>query len=681
RKVVLLITVLIVAACVVKLVHVYTQELPSLEQLHNIEPSLITKIYSSEGSVLKEYYHQRRIVVPLAKMPPHLIEALIATEDQRFYKHWGVDVFGIFRAMIKNILKGDLTAQGGSTLTQQLARTLFLTPEKVLSRKIKEILAAIKIERTYSKNEIIEMYLNQCYFGKGAYGIQAAAQLYFNKDVEELSISDCAVLVGILVAPSRFSPLNSPELATQRRNIVLTRMASENILTQATADSLRARPLEISPFPGEIGEAPYFTELVRQHIEKRYGETALYQGGLTIYTTLRLDLQKAAERELIAKLDTLQRDIEIKFPLSDPDYTLSHVDSSKNGKGQTRVYKKLQGALLAMDNSTGKILSLVGGRDFDETKFNRATQALRQPGSSFKPFVYVAAIEKGLHPSDIMYDTPVVLENLPGEEWRPRNYDRIYRGPVTLREGLADSRNLVAIKLLQKVGPELAVDYAKLMGISSPLNPVPSIAIGTSEVTLWEMVRAFSAFPNQGVLIEPLFIEKIVDRYGNILEDNKTTKRELVLDRETAYIVTSMMQSVIDGGTGSSVRRYGFIRPAAGKTGTTDQTTDNWFLGFVPQITCGVWIGFDDKTSIGSHMTGGSTAAPVWAEVMKSACEHLPVEDFVIPDHVFRRTVCWDSGKLATRNCPKPITDLFTADTEPKERCPLHPGPVDSVPY
>src|SRR5574341_276399 len=623
----------------VKLIHIYNNELPSLEQLHNIEPSLTTTIYSADGEVLQEYYHQRRILVPLKKMPPYLIEALLATEDQRFYRHWGVDSQGIIRAFFSNILKGNLTAQGGSTITQQLARTLFLTREKVISRKIKEILTAVKIERTYSKDEILEMYLNQCNFGKGAYGIQAAAHLYFGKDVEELSVSDCAVLIGLLPAPNRYSPLNNLDYALTRRNVVLSRLAAERKITKSEADSLQKLPLTIAPVPLKQGKAPYFTEMVRQYLEKKYGEKALYTEGLTIYTSLNLPLQKEAEKQLYAMVDTLQKGIEARRTLKSQEYTVAYLDSSGEKPVWKRKYKQLQGALVAMDNSTGEILALVGGRDFDDTKFNRAVQALRQPGSAFKPFVYVAALEKGFHPSDIMFDTPVVLENRPGEEWEPRNYDMQFRGPLTLREGLADSRNLIAIKLLQRISPYSAVEYAQRLGITSPLNAYASIAIGTSEVTLWQMVKAFSVFPNQGVLVEPFYIKKIVDRYGNILEENRSPKKEMVLNQKTAYLMTSMMQSVIDQGTGSAVRARGFSRPAAGKTGTTDETTDNWFIGFVPQITCGVWIGFDDKTSIGSHMTGGSTAAVVWGEFMKAACQNLPVANFVMPEGVFYRTV------------------------------------------
>ncbi len=660
-------------AASLKTYHVYQRDLPSLEDLHNIEPSLITKIYSSDDQVLQEFYSERRILTPLNKIPRHLIDALIATEDNRFYEHWGVDLFGIGRAFITNIFRGAFV-QGGSTITQQLARTLFLTREKTITRKIKEGLTAIKIERTYSKDEILELYLNQSYFGKGAYGIQAAAQTYFGKAVDSLTVSDCAVLVGILKAPNRYSPLVSPQLAKGRRNVVLENLADHGTITEKQADSLKKLDLAVNPSLGPGGEAPYFTEMVRQYLEEKYGEAVLYSGGLTVYTTLNLALQKKADSALYTQLDVLQKQMENTHSLRDQNYTEVVVDTVAGKLKNKRAYKKIQGALVAMDNQTGDILALTGGRDFAQTKFNRAIQALRQPGSAFKPFVYAAAIDEGFKPTDIFYDTPIVLTDGTGKEWKPNNFDREFRGPVTLREGLQDSRNLVAIKLLQKIGEQKAVDYAHKMGIKSDLMAVPSIAIGTSEVTLLEMTQAFSVFPNQGIKVEPRYILKVTDRYGNILEENKTVKRQEVLSRQTAYILTNMLQSVVDKGTGYAVRALGFSRPAAGKTGTTDETTDNWFIGFVPQITAGVWIGYDDKTSIGPNQTGGGTCAPVWTYLMKKATENLAPENFAIPPGIVFRNVCLESGDLATQSCPHTAFEVFTEKTEPKSSCHLHPG-------
>ena len=506
----------VLLALTLRINRIYQKDLPSLEELHNIEPSLITRIYSVDGKVLHEFYSERRTLTPLNRMPRHLIEALIATEDNRFYQHWGVDLLGIGRAFVTNIFKGGFV-QGGSTITQQLARTLFLTREKTITRKIKEGLTAIKIERTYSKDEILELYLNQSYFGKGAYGIQSAAFTYFGKAVDSLTVSDCAVLIGILKAPNRYSPLVSPELARGRRNVVLKSLANWGTITRKEADSLQKLELAVNPSTSQGGEAPYFTEMVRQYLEEKYGEGTLYSGGLSVYTTLNLELQKTADTALNFQLNILQKQMENTHSLRDQNYTLEVPDTVKTKsktKTQTkRVYKKIHGALVAIDNQTGDILALIGGRDFVQTKFNRAVQALRQPGSAFKPFVYAAAIDEGFKPTDIFYDTPIVLTDGTGKEWKPNNYDREFRGPVTLRVGLQDSRNLVAIKLLQKIGPQKAVDYAYKMGIRTNLYAVPSIAIGTSEVTLLQMAQAFSVFPNQGIKVEPRFILKVSDRY------------------------------------------------------------------------------------------------------------------------------------------------------------------------
>jgi len=670
---VIFVIALFLVGVMIRTYYVYKKDLPSLAQLHNIEPSLITKIYSADGEVIKEYYTERRIQVPLERMPPHLIDALLATEDRRFFKHWGVNLLALGRAFWNNLSEWRW-AQGASTITQQLARTLFLTPEKPISRKIKEILTAMRIERNYSKEEILEMYLNQCYFGKGAYGIQAAALLYFNKNVEDLSISECAVLIGIPKNPSRYSPLDHPKLAQLRRNIVLNAMRDFKRISGEFADSLKKFPLEIDHTPVPTGEAPYFTEMVRQYLENKYGEDALYSGGVSVYTTLNLDLQKAAEEILQTQLDMLQKNMESTYALWDTNYTMVVTDSSGDEPTQKRTYKEIQGALMALENRTGNILVLMGGRDFEQSQFNRAVQAKRQPGSGFKPFIYTAAIDNGARPIDIMYDTPLFFIGEDGKEWSPENFDRIFRGPVTLREALAKSINVISAKLIEKVTPQQTIFYASSMGIKSPLSPYPSLALGTSEVSLQEMVSAFSIFPNQGIKVEPKYILKITDRYGNILEENKTSKREEVLSAQTAYIMTTMLGSVINKGTGWGSRARGFYRPAGGKTGTSDNCTDNWFIGFTPQVTAGVWIGYDDKTVIGENITGAHTALPVWSDFMIETHDTLYVEDFEVPPGITFRTVCLESGFLATNRCPRIITDIFTEETVPQEYCDLHPS-------
>ncbi len=651
----------------------YRQDLPSLTQLHNIEPSLVTKIYSADGTVIKEFYTERRLLIPLKRMPPHLIDAILATEDRRFFKHWGVNSLSMCRALWESLWFGH-RVRATSTITQQLARTLFLTPERTISRKIKEVLTAIKIERNYTKEEILEMYLNQCYFGRGAYGVQAAAQLYFGKNVDELDTLECVTIIGIPKSPSRYSPINHPDLALTRRNVVLESMKRFGKLSPELADSMKTLPLEISPTQAPVGEAPYFTEMIRQYLEKEYGEDILYQGGLSVYTTLDLKMQKAAEEALLAELETRQQQMEKTHSLKDTTYTIEVIDSADGTLGKKKVYRQLQGALVAMDNKTGNILALVGGKDFGHSQWNRAVQAPRQPGSGFKPFIYTATIENGAKPIDIVYDIPIILTGDDGKEWSPQNFDEVFRGPVTLRRALAKSINVVSAKLIQKVTPQQTIFFASHMGISTPLSPYPSLALGTSEVTLWDMVQAFSVFPNGGIKVEPKYVVRITDRYGKVLEEDEYSKRDEVLSAQTAYIMTTMLQSVISEGTGMGARAWGFTRPAGGKTGTTDNCMDNWFLGFTPQITAGVWIGYDDKIVIGKNVTGAHTALPVWTNFMISAHQDLPVEDFKVPPGIYFRTVCLESGLLATDRCPRVITDVFTQETLPDRTCDLHPS-------
>ncbi len=650
------------------------KDLPSLSQLHNIEPSLSTKLYGADGTLIKEFYIERRTLIPLKELPPYLVDALLATEDRRFYHHWGIDLLGILRALASNITRGEIT-QGASTITQQLSRTLFLNLDQTLSRKTKEALTALRIERTYSKDEILEMYLNQCYFGKGAHGIQAAAQAYFSKKAQELTLPECAFLVGILKNPSRYSPFRHPDLALRRRNLVLRSMVDNRQLSQQEYDSLKTLPLQLDPSSSRTGTGAYFSEMVRQYLIVEYGEESLYSGGLSVYTTLNPEMQKTAEEIINNQLALQQKNFESSHSLDEDEYTTVVTDTVEGKVKRRRVFKELQAALVAIDNRNGNILAMVGGKDFGKSEFNRAVQAPRQPGSAFKPFVWTAALEHGFKPTDIIYDTPVILQAGDGTEWNPGNFDNAYRGPMTLREALRISRNVVSVKLVQKVTPQEVVKYAHLLGVNSYLAPYPSISLGATEVNLLELTRAYSVFPNGGVKVEPRYILNIKDRYGNVLEDNRAVKKEEVLDPQTAYIMTSMLRSVIDdGGTGYPARLWGFDRPAGGKTGTTDWNMDTWFIGFTPQITVGVWVAFDDKTSLGKHGTGTEVALPIWTEFMKFASSNMEVLDFEKPEGVFLRTVCLESGLLATNRCPNTATDLFTERTEPREYCNLHPS-------
>ncbi len=650
--------------------HVYQYELPSIEEVYNIEPPLKTKIYAADGTLLQEFYNQNRVLTPFSEMPPHLVEMLMAVEDQQFYDHWGINPRRVAIVAITNLLKMEIEA-GASTITQQVARMLFLTRKQTFERKFKEALTAIKLERTYSKDEILEMYLNLYYFHR-AYGISAAAHSFFSKRPQELTVSDCAILLGMLKGPVINSPFNNPDKALTARNRVLYAYYSYGGISEEEYDSLRETPLEIRPPDEEPGRAPYFTEYIRQYIEEEYGVDRLYNGGLKVYTTIDWELQQAADSAISGRLDTLQAVIEARHRANDPKYTQFLPDTVDSNGDSIRVYKQIQGAALVIDNENGDVLAMVGGRDFDKTKFNRAVQAPRQPGSSFKPFVYTAAIDNGWTPDSIMYDNSIVLD-IPGtDDWRPHNFDNKYLGRMTIRKGLKLSRNMIAIKLLLKIRPELAVFYAQQMGIQSPLRPVPSLAIGTSEVYLQELVSAYTVFPNGGIRIPPRHILKIVDRYGNVLEDNSAVQKEEVLAAETAYIMVNLLQSVMEpGGTGYGARWRGFTRPAGGKTGTSDDFRDNWYMGFTPQITTGVWVGFDDNTSIGNNMTGSANALPIWTQIMLAAHQDKPVEDFKIPTDIIFADVCLESGKLATKYCRNVVSEVFTEMTVPKDSCDI----------
>ncbi|MCP4632899.1 MAG: PBP1A family penicillin-binding protein, partial [candidate division Zixibacteria bacterium] len=650
-------------------------DLPSFEQLHNIEPSLITRVYANDSTLIKKFFKEHRILISYNDIPPHLKNALLATEDRNFYSHWGVDLTGILRALYVIAFQPG-RIQGGSTITQQLSRLLFLSAERTIPRKIKEALTAIKLERNYSKNEIMAMYLNQSPFGSYTYGIQSASQYYFGKNTDELDINESATLVGMLKAPNRYSPIHHHERATMRRNVVINSMVDYGVLSPISADSLKKDSLNVYEKENIPYVGAYFTEMIRRNLEEHYGEDILYNSGFSVYTTLDYDMQAIGEEIIHKFLDSLQMEIELLHPVDDEKYTIP-IGISEEGD-TLRVFKKLQGALICIDNKTGAILTMVGGRDFKETKFNCAIQAFRQPGSAFKPFVYTTAIDNGYSPTFQLNDSPIVIP-LGDEEWRPHNIDFAFRGLMTIREGLRASRNLIAIKLIMepRVTPQQVVFYAHQMGIKSPLNPVPSLAIGTSEVNLLEICAAYSVFPNGGIRTEPFYIQQIIDRYESIIEERDRGYQDEVLSSQTTYIMTHMLQTVIDHGSGIGARLRGFRRPAGGKTGTTDDWTDNWFIGFTPQLTTGVWIGFTEdqntkievKENIGE--TGSSTALPVWTEYMKAVHNSLPVEHFIMPPGLIQVEVCSESGLLPNEKCPKLTEEIFRINQAPTQECTM----------
>ena len=631
------------------------QDLPRIDQLKNYQPSLITKIYSDNGEVIAKFFRERRETVSLSDTPLSLREAFIALEDQNFYHHHGIDIKRILKAVWIDLITWS-RSQGASTITQQLARSLFLTPKKTISRKIKEIILAIQIEKRYSKDEILKMYFNQIYFGQGVYGVGEAASFYFGKNVSELNLAESAFLAGIPRNPSYYSPLNHLSNALRRKNFVLQRMREVGFITKEEEDRAKKIPIKIVGLSdnkkrGNVYYAPYFAECVRQKIAQKYGYEMLWRGGLKVYTTLNLKMQQAAEEALIPYLKK----------------------------------KNFQGALIAMDPHTGFVKAMVGGRDFKESQFNRATQAYRQTGSAFKLFTYTAAIDsKRFTPVSPFYDAPIAFKytreirkigeiKRKKKLWSPQNYEKHYWGKVFLWQMFAHSINVASVRLLQEIGVGKVINYAKKMGIDSPLNYDLTLTLGSSSVTLLEIVKGYATIANYGIKMKPILIQKIKDSKGNILEENFPSG-EAVISSQTSFIMIDLLKKVIDYGTGKRVRWLGFDRPCAGKTGTvgwpgekdTDKTMDAWFIGFTPDLVAGVWIGKDDGSPLGEKLTGSAAAIPVWTKFMKESLKGKPTKDFPSPPGIVFKKIDIETGLLATPKSKEALWFAFLKGTSPK---------------
>jgi penicillin-binding protein 1A len=642
----------------------FSRDLPSTARLEMIEPALKTQVYAADGSLVGEFYIEDRALVPLEEIPKYMVDAIVAIEDRKFFSHWGVDIFGIARAAITNVRKGRI-AQGGSTITQQLARNLFDMYENTLSRKIKEALLAIRIERAYSKDEILEMYLNQIYFGAGAHGVEAAARVFFGKHASELTVGESALLAGIPKSPRDYSPIYHLDRALQRRNVVLQSMVETRTLFAEDADSISVEPVEIrSGRDDKPAFAAYFLEEVRRYLEQKYGADRLYHDGLKVYTSLDPYLQRVAEDSMETQIQRMERWKDIEF-------TKERYDTLFAKGEQEGPPDYIQGGVIAIDVQTGGIKALVGGRDFKHSKWNRATQAKRQPGSAFKPFIFLAAIESGYTPADILLDAPVVLDLPNGDVWKPSNFTERFEGEVSLRHSLNFSINIAAIRLLMALGPISAINYAHMLGIKSDLENVYALALGVSEVTLLELTNAYATIAAGGVRSEPILVNKVLDREGKVLEEN-IAYREEVLDRRTNYMITNLLESVVNEGYGRTARRMGFMEPAAGKTGTTDGCTDAWFVGFTNEIAVGVWAGFDEKRSMGRRMTGGRVSVPIWTNVMMAYYRDHKGDPFVEPEGIVHQVICEESGLLATRGCNRFRREVFIEGTEPRRRCDRH---------
>ena len=601
----------------------YLEDLREISsQIDNFRPSFTTRLYDVKGRLIDELYTENREYVRLSDIPIQLQKAFIASEDQNFYRHPGIDMNGILRAVLQNLLNRRIV-EGASTITQQLARNRFLSQKRIMNRKIKEIILALLIEKKYTKDEILEAHLNQIYFGHGAHGVKTAALIYFGKSLSQLNLAEIAMLTGIPRSPGNFSPYVNLHAAKVQQKRVLRRMTEMGYITQADMEKALETPIVLSGLKNMASGAPYFVDHILKELLANYDEEMVFNGGLKVYTTLDLDLQRIAD--------------------------------------QTLQESGYQGAVLCLDPKTGGILAMVGGRNYQESKFNRATQAHRQPGSAFKPFIYTTAIDNGITPVDIFVDEPLDFPN----GWKPKNYEKKFIGAVTVHEALEKSINIIAIKLLQQLGIDQIVNYARKMGIRSQIQKNLSIALGTSEVTLLEMVDAYCAFANSGRVPEPFAITKIVDWEENVLYTGKKTVRQAI-PSDTAYIMARLLQGVIERGT---AKRANIDRPAGGKTGTTEDYIDALFIGFTPDMVCGVFLGNDDRTPLGPSKTGGIIAAPIFAKVMKAAHENIPVHDFVKPENVIELPVCSTSGLLPSTACKKTVVLPFKSGSEPLETC------------
>ena len=660
------------------------QDLPSIYDLEGYTPALSTKVYDIHNEVIAEFSVEKRALLPLNRIPVDMQNAVIAMEDNRFFRHWGISPRGIARALLRDLLH-QRAAQGASTITQQLAKLIFLKPEKTISRKVREIFMALQIEKNFSKPEILQLYLNQIYFGTGAHGVQAAAKIYFGKEVRDLTLGDCALLTGLIPRPEAYSPFRSPDKALQRKRLVLQRMLEEGYITPSEKEKAEAEPLPSEKFFSAASEASYFVEYVRQQLEPKYGFNMLWRGGLKIYTTLDLPAQKTAEALMEKNLQALDDDV-----AKEHQKLLAAAEHSDQTDISTAPLR-LQGAFMMMDVKTGAVSVMIGGRDYKETKFNRVTQARRQPGSAFKPFVWMSALMNGYTAASTVEDIPMAFY-YDGRDWRlfegatdqysidlatqpfvgnkdfkiwvPQNYTGRYAGKTTLREALERSRNLSSIWLVDKVGATVVAETARRAGVKSPMQPVLSLGLGTSAVPLFEMLNGFSTFANNGIRVEPYAVARVVDAQGKVLEDHIPAEAE-AFSPQYSYLIVNMMKGVVERGTGVRARELG--RPIAGKTGTSQDHRDMWFIGMTPDVAAGAWMGYDDFSTIESKdWTGGATVVPWWTQIMAELLKNQPVRDFPVPEGITLVMIDPDTGRLALPTSKRKFMEAFLKGTEPR---------------
>ncbi len=740
--------------CLLAGVYFYlSRDLPKISSLADYRPPIITTVYSDDNRKIAEFSRERRIVVPLEKIPEKLRQAFVAAEDSRFYKHKGIDLLSIIRAFFKNLEAGTIV-QGGSTITQQVTKSFLLTPERSYRRKIKEAILAYRIDKVFSKEEILFLYLNQIYLGHAAYGVEAASENYFGKSITELNLAECAILAGLPQAPSRYSPFRHPQRAQERQIYVLNRMVAENYITNIEATEAMNTALDIKPRKNwYIEEVPVYTEHIRRYIEKKYGTDVLYREGLKIYAAVNIEMQKIARKEIEQGLEALDKRQGFRGPLQHiapeemeafaetltagkeqnllepgmivkgfvtavddqkktvsvnmgsekgsialadmkwartPDPEIAYYEARVRRPGdvlnpgdviQVRLKSKrtdvqqwtlaleqkpsAQAALLCIEAETGKVKAMVGGMNFRQSQFNRAIQSRRQPGSAFKPIIYAAALDKGYTPATMLIDSPIVYEDKAHDfTWKPKNYKKKFYGPTLLRKALAKSRNVVTVKILKDIGIDYAIDYTRKLGITSDISRDLSMALGSSGLSLLEISRAYSVFANQGYLVDSVFITKVIDRDGNVLEEAHPVKKK-VIDKSTAYIITNLLEGVVKHGTGHRIRAL--KRPAAGKTGTTNNLFDAWFVGYTPRYITGTWVGFDTEQPLGKSETGSRAASPIWLGFMKKILADKPVRVFQVPEEVVFSKIDAETGLLPIPESKKTIFECFKEGTVPTE--------------
>ena len=729
--------------------------LPTVEALKDYKPSAGTVILAEDGRVLGQIKIEKGTYVPLARVPKFLKDALLATEDPRFYQHTGLDYRGILRAALKDIIAVRLK-QGGSTITQQLTKVVFLSSERSFTRKIKEVILARRLEKEITKDEILELYFNKVYFGHGAYGVQNAAKTYFGKNIWEINQAEAALLAGLPKAPMVYSPYSDVDLTKLRQRQVLQRMVDEQYLTEEQSAQIYNQPLNLENLRAQEELAPHLVDYVRKYVEAKYGTDRLYEGGIKVYTAIDMDLQRTAVASLKEGLRALDKrqgfrgKVGFKALKPNPlqmsairvmakpgeifnahvidigDYYITvkgrgmigyimqdgmawALIKPKKNKDDPDEFKKpqeivqlgdiikvrlkdfdkkkqlasffldqsplVEGAVVSIEPFTGYVRALVGGYDFVEGGFNHATEALRQPGSSFKPFIYGAALENGFTPASILMDLPVIHEKSEFEKktWKPTNYDERFLGPMRMRTALALSRNAVTVGLLEKIGLDKTIDFARKAGIKSAISYDFTTALGSSAVTPLELTSAYATFASQGVRTEPIIIKSIVDGKGVVLESYQPEPKEAI-DPTTAYLVTSLLKSVVDEGTGRGATSL--EKPLAGKTGTTNNYVDAWFVGYATSMVTGVWVGYDNsQASLGDKETGARAALPIWIPVMARALVDKPVEDFVAPENVVFVKIDPVSGLLAREGAVDAVGDVFRKGTEPTQYADVHNGP------